>query len=164
MRGPEAVARSLGAAGARTDRPLPRRLGRLFPTPTLLLRAPCRSPFHLPPARRSHVTLPRPAPPLPRPPRGRLPKSGRERERRAPGGGPGSDAAEQGARSAQSVCPGPERVARAARRAPRPGVYEWCGPGGPLWGGRLGRLVSGCGKWSVECGVVAAVARGTLTL
>lgn len=76
MRGPGAVARSLGAAGARTDRPLPRRLGRLFPTPTLLLRAPCRSPFHLPPARRSHVTLPRPAPPLPRPPRGRLPKSG----------------------------------------------------------------------------------------
>lgn len=28
----------------------------------------------------------------------------------------------------------------------------------------MGRLVRGCGKWGVECGVVAAVSRGTLIL
>lgn len=114
--GSEAGARSLGAAGARTDRPLPRRLGRLFPTPTLLLRAPCRSPFHLRRTRRSHVTLRappllRPPPPAPRPPSqiGRERASQRASER---GGGRGraAKATGQGAPAVRSV-PGPDHVA-----------------------------------------------------
>lgn len=168
--GPGAGARSLGAAGARTDRPLPRRLGRLFPTPTLLLRAPCRSPFHLPPAPLTcHPPPPLPSPVRPRPPRGRLPKSGgSERARLGEGGdGRAEKAAGLGAlRGPPSRCP-----ARTAWRLPpgagRLAVCKWRaqlrGPAcvDPKAGLGVGRVVRGCGKWGVECEVVTAVVDGT---
>lgn len=151
--GPGAGARSLGAAGARTDRPLPRRLGQLFPTPTLLLRAPCRSPFHLP-RRAAHMSPspPRPSPARPRPPRGRLPKSG------GSGRAEGGDARRR--RRARGRRPPTRCLDRAAwvgrGRGACTAARGCAGPRAPPE-----RLARGSGKRGVECGVVATVGDGT---
>lgn len=160
--GPGAGAQSRGAAGARADRPLPRRLGRLFPTPTLLLRAPCRSPFHLPPARRSHVSLPRPAPPPPPPPAPRPPSQiGRERASRR-GRAEGGDVRRGGGRAPPPRGPPSRGGDRTAWRRPPAGVSGAPGCAG-LRGpeGRAGGGMPHVRLWRVGRGVAAAVADGT---